>query len=57
MVWYDENKLFVLSSHEQVWKNDKEFKPGDTIPNMKHRGGNIIGLFFINEGRMNGVMN
>ncbi|CDQ61153.1 unnamed protein product [Oncorhynchus mykiss] len=69
VMWFDETKieLFGLNSTRRVWRKKKdEYNPKNTIPTMKHGGGNIIlwGCFSAKgtgrlhriEGRMDGVM-
>uniref|UniRef100_A0AAZ3SUZ6 Transposase n=1 Tax=Oncorhynchus tshawytscha TaxID=74940 RepID=A0AAZ3SUZ6_ONCTS len=68
VMWSDETKieLFGLNSTHRVWRKKKdEYNPKNTIPTVKHGGGNIIlwgcfsakgtGLHRI-EGRMDGAM-
>jgi transposase len=68
-MWSDETKieLFGLNSTRRVWRKKKdEYNPKNTIPTMKHGGGNIIlwGCFSAKgtgqlhriEGRMHGAM-
>ncbi|CDQ93434.1 unnamed protein product [Oncorhynchus mykiss] len=45
VMWSDETKieLFGLNSTRRVWRKKKdEYNPKNTIPNVKHGGGNII---------------
>ena len=69
VMWSDETKieLFGLNSTRCIWKKKKdEYNPKNTIPTMKHGGGNIIlwGCFSAKgtgrlhriEGRMDGAM-
>ncbi|CDQ82278.1 unnamed protein product [Oncorhynchus mykiss] len=69
VMWSDETKieLFGLNSTRRVWRKKKdEFNPKNTIPTVKHGGGNIIlwGCFSAKgtgqlhriEGRMDGAM-
>uniref|UniRef100_A0AAY5K825 Tc1-like transposase DDE domain-containing protein n=1 Tax=Esox lucius TaxID=8010 RepID=A0AAY5K825_ESOLU len=69
-MWSDETKieLFGLNSICHVWRKKKdEYNPKNTIPTMKHGGGNIIlwGCFSAKgtgrlhriEGRMDGLAN
>ncbi|XDV36370.1 hypothetical protein PO909_006162 [Leuciscus waleckii] len=69
VMWSDETKieLFGLNSTRRVWRKKKdEYNPKNTIPNVKHGGGNIIlwGCFSAKgtgrlhriEGRMDGAM-
>ncbi|CDR00776.1 unnamed protein product, partial [Oncorhynchus mykiss] len=45
VMWSDETKieLFGLNSTRRVWRKKKdEYNPKNTIPTMKHGGGNII---------------
>lgn len=69
VMWSDETKieLFGLNSTRRVWrKKNDEYKPKNTIPTVKHGGGNIIlwGCFSAKgtgrlhriEGRMDGAM-
>ena len=68
-MWSDETKieLFGLNSTCHVWRKKKdEYNPKNTIPTMKHGGGNIIlwgcfsakgtGRLYHIEGRMDGAM-
>ena len=68
-MWSDETKieLFAISSTHRVWgKRNAEYNPKNTIPTMKHGGGNLMfwGCFSAKatgqlhriEGRMNGAM-
>uniref|UniRef100_A0AAY5KNH1 Transposase Tc1-like domain-containing protein n=1 Tax=Esox lucius TaxID=8010 RepID=A0AAY5KNH1_ESOLU len=69
VMWSDETKieLFGLNSSCHVWRKKKdEYNPKNTIPTVKHGGGNIIlwGCFSAKgtgrlhriEGRMDGAM-
>ncbi|KAK6314675.1 hypothetical protein J4Q44_G00142040 [Coregonus suidteri] len=69
VMWSDEPKieLFGLNSTRHVWRKKKnEYNPKNTIPTVKHGGGNIIiwGCFSAKgtgrlhriEGRMDGAM-
>ena len=69
VMWSDETKieLFGLNSIRRVWRKKKdEYNPKNTIPTVKHGGGNIIlwGCFSAKgtgrlhriEGRMDGAM-
>uniref|UniRef100_A0A8C7MLT3 Transposase Tc1-like domain-containing protein n=1 Tax=Oncorhynchus kisutch TaxID=8019 RepID=A0A8C7MLT3_ONCKI len=69
VTWSDETKieLFGLNSTRRVWRKEKdEYNPKNTIPTVKHGGGNIIlwGCFSAKgtgrlhriEGRMDGAM-
>ena len=69
VMWSDETKieLFGLNSTRRVWrKKNEEYNPKNTIPTVKHGGGNIIlwGCFSAKgtgrlhriEGRMDGAM-
>lgn len=69
VMWSDETKieLFGLNSARRVWRKKKdEYNPKNTIPTVKHGGGNIIfwGCFSAKgtgrlhriEGRMDGAM-
>ncbi|KAK6298276.1 hypothetical protein J4Q44_G00313310 [Coregonus suidteri] len=69
VMWSDETKieLFGLNSTRRVWRKKKdEYNPKNTIPTVKHGGGNIIhwGCFSAKgtgrlhriEGRMGGAM-
>ena len=45
VMWSDETKmyLFGLNSTRSVWRKKKdEYNPKNTIPTIKHGGGNII---------------
>ncbi len=69
-MWSDETKieLFGINSTRRVWRKKKkdEYNPKNTIPTLKHGGGNIIllGGFSVKgtgqlhriEGRMDGAM-
>ncbi|CDQ56278.1 unnamed protein product [Oncorhynchus mykiss] len=69
VMWSDETKieLFCLNSTRCVWRKKKdEYNPKNTIPTVKHGGGNIIlwGCFSAKgagrlhriEGRMDGAI-
>uniref|UniRef100_A0AAZ3NQ95 Transposase Tc1-like domain-containing protein n=1 Tax=Oncorhynchus tshawytscha TaxID=74940 RepID=A0AAZ3NQ95_ONCTS len=68
VMWSDETKieLFGLNSTRCVWRKKDEYNPKNTIPTVKHGGGNIIlwGCFSAKgtgrlhriEGRMDGAM-
>ncbi|KAK6320657.1 hypothetical protein J4Q44_G00097640 [Coregonus suidteri] len=68
VMWSDETKikLFGLNSTRRVWRKKDEYNPKNTIPTVKHGGGNIIlwGCFSAKgtgrlhhiEGRMDGAM-
>ena len=69
VMWSDETKieLFGINSTRRVWrKRNAEYNPKNTIPTVKHGGGNIMlwGCFSAKgtgqlhriEGRMNGAM-
>ena len=68
-MWSDETKieLFGINSTRRVWrKRNTEYNPKNTIPTVKHGGGNLMlwGCFSAKgtgwlhhiEGRMNGAM-
>ena len=68
-MWSDETKieLFGINSTRRVWrKRNAEYNPKNTIPTVKHGGGNLMlwGCFSAKgterlhriEGRMNGAM-
>ena len=68
-MWLDETKieLFGINSTRRVWrKRNAEYSPKNTIPTVKHGGGNLMlwGCFSAKgtgrlhriEGRMNGAM-
>ncbi len=67
-MWSDETKieLFGINSTRRVWGKKDEYNPKNTIPTVKHRGGNIMlwGCFSAKgtvrlhriEGRMLGAM-
>uniref|UniRef100_A0A8K9UDX3 Transposase n=1 Tax=Oncorhynchus mykiss TaxID=8022 RepID=A0A8K9UDX3_ONCMY len=67
VMWSDETKieLFGLNSTRHVWRKKDEYNPKNTIPTVKHGGGNIIlwGCFSAKgterlhriEGRMDGA--
>ena len=51
VIWSDETKIepFGKNSTRRVWRTkNAEFHPKNTIPTVKHGGGNImlLGLFF-----------
>ena len=69
VMWSDETKieLFGINSTRRVWrKTNAEYNPKNTLPTVKHGGGNLMlwGCFSANgtgrlhriEGRMNGAM-
>ena len=69
VMWSDETKieLFGINSTRRVWrKRNAEYNPKNTIPTVKHGGGNLMFWMYISanrtgrlhriEGRMNGVM-
>ena len=69
VMWSDETKieLFGINSTRRVWrKRNAEYNPKNTIPTVKHGGGNLMlwGCFSAKgtgrlhriEGRMNGAM-
>ena len=68
VMWSDETKLklFGINSTHRVWrKRNAEYNPKNTIPTVKHGGGNLISQCFSAkgtgqlhriEGRMNGAM-
>ncbi|KAJ8261001.1 hypothetical protein COCON_G00167240 [Conger conger] len=69
VMWSDETKieLFGINSTRSVWrKRNAEYNPKNTIPTVKHGGGNLMlwGCFSAKgtgrlhriEGRMNGAM-
>ncbi|CDQ98778.1 unnamed protein product [Oncorhynchus mykiss] len=69
VMWSDETEieLFCVNSSRRVWRKKKdEYNPKNTIPTVKHGGGNIIiwGCFSAKgtgrlhriEGRMDGAM-
>uniref|UniRef100_A0A3B4TCH2 Tc1-like transposase DDE domain-containing protein n=1 Tax=Seriola dumerili TaxID=41447 RepID=A0A3B4TCH2_SERDU len=68
VMWSDETKieLFGLNSTRCVWRKKDEYNPKNTIPTVKHGGGNIIlwgcfsakgtGQLHCIEGRMDGAM-
>ena len=55
VMWSDETKieLFGLNSTRRVWRKKKdEYNPKNTIPTVKHGGGNIIlGMLFCKGDR------
>ena len=66
-MWSDENKieLFGINSTRRIWrKRNAEYNPKNTIPTVKHGGGNLWGCFSAKgtgrlhciEGRMNWAM-
>ncbi len=68
-MWSDETKieLFGINSIRRVWRKKKdEYNPRNTIPTVKHGGGNIMlwvcfsakgtGRLHRIEGRMDGAM-
>ena len=68
-MWSDETKIELLgiNSTRRVWrKRNAEYNPKDTIPTVKHGGGNLMlwggfsakgtGQFHLIKGRMNGAM-
>uniref|UniRef100_A0AAY5K8I9 Transposase Tc1-like domain-containing protein n=1 Tax=Esox lucius TaxID=8010 RepID=A0AAY5K8I9_ESOLU len=68
VMWSDETKIevFGLNSTRRVWRKKDEYNSKNTIPTMKHGGGNIIlwgccsakgtGRLHRIEGRMDGAM-
>ena len=69
VMWSDETKieLFGINSSRHVWrKRNAEYNPKNTIPTVKHGGGNLMlwgcfsakgtGRLHCIEGRMNGAM-
>ena len=69
VMWSDETKieLFGINSTRRVWrKRNAEYNPKNTIPTVKHGGGNLMlwvcfsakgtGRLHRIEGRMNGAM-
>uniref|UniRef100_A0AAY5KWW1 Transposase Tc1-like domain-containing protein n=1 Tax=Esox lucius TaxID=8010 RepID=A0AAY5KWW1_ESOLU len=68
VMWSDETKieLFGLNSTRRVWRKKDEYNPKNTVPTVKHGGGNIIlwvcfsakgtGRLHRIEGRMDGAM-
>ena len=69
VLWSDETKieLFGINSTRRVWREKKaDLNPKNTIPTVKHGGGNIMlwgcfsakgtGRLYRIEGRMNGAM-
>ncbi len=67
-MWSDETtiELFGINSTRRVWRKKDEYNPKNTIPTVKHGGGNIMlwGCFSAKgtgwlhriEGRMDGAM-
>ncbi len=67
-MWSDETKieLFDVNSSRRVWRMKDEYNPKNTIPTVKHGGGNIMlwgcfsakgtGRLICIEGRMDGAM-
>ncbi len=58
VLWSDETKieLFGINSTRRVWRRrDAAYDPKNTIPTVKHRGGNIMlwGVFFLLRGQDN----
>ncbi len=64
-MWSDETKieLFGINSTRRVWRKKDEYNPKNTIPTVKHGGGNMLwGCFSAKgtgqlhriEGRMDG---
>ena len=56
-------RLFGINLTRRVWRKNAEYNPKNTIPTVKHGGGNLMlwGCFSAKgtgriEGRMNGVM-
>ncbi len=68
VMWSDETKieLFGINSTRRVWRKKDEYNPKNTIPTVKHGGGNIMlwgcfsakgtGRLYRIEGRMDGAM-
>ncbi|KAL0973506.1 hypothetical protein UPYG_G00204950 [Umbra pygmaea] len=68
VMWSDQTKVesYSLNSTRRVWRKKDEYNPKNTIPTVKHGGGNIIlwGYFSAKgtgrmhriEGRMDGAM-
>ena len=69
MMWSDGTRIepFGINSTHRVWrKRNAEYNPKNTVPTVKHGGGNLMlwgcfsakgtGQLHRNEGRMNGVM-
>ena len=67
VMWSDETKIELFNSTRRVWrKRNAEYNPKNTIPTVKHGGGNLMlwGCFSAKgtgrplriEGRMNGAM-
>ena len=69
VMWSDETKieLFGINSTRRVWRKiNAEYNPKNTIPTVKHGGGNLMlwrcvsakgtGRLHRIEGRMNGAM-
>ncbi len=43
VLWSDETKIFGINSTRRVWrKRNAEYQPKNTIPTVKHGGGNIM---------------
>ncbi len=44
MLWLDETKiqLFGINSTRRVWRRNDAYEPKNTIPTVKHGGGNIM---------------
>ncbi len=67
-MWSDETKIknFGINATRRVWRKKDEYNPKNTIPTVKHGGGNIMlwgcfsakgtGRFHRIEGRMDGAM-
>ncbi len=67
-MWSDETKIlfFGINSTRRVWRKKDEYNPKNTIPTVKHGGGNIMlwgcfsakgtGRLHLIEGRMDGAM-
>ncbi len=68
VMWSDETKIELvgINATRRVWRKKNEYNPKNTIPTVKHGGGNIMlwGCFSAEgtgrlhriEGRMNGAM-
>jgi len=68
IMWSDETKIecFAINSTRHVWRKKDEYNPKNTIPTVKHGGGNIMlwgsfsakgtGRLHCIEGRMDGAM-